>query len=275
MLVLVATPIGNLGDISPRAAETLAAADLICCEDTRHSRKLLSHLGIQKKPLLSLHEHNEDQRIAQVIDGLADGQTIAVISDAGTPVVSDPGQRLVAAVHAANYQVTAIPGPSAAVMALAVSGLPAERFSFEGFLPAKGAERRERLKLLVGAHQTTVLYESPHRLAKLLGELAADSEPTRKIVLARELTKLHEEIWSGALSEAVRHLASSSPRGEYTLVLEGIPATIEAVSDEMIRAALTTQHSLGQSGRRAIDEVTIQLGVPRKRVYAISLELAA
>jgi 16S rRNA (cytidine1402-2'-O)-methyltransferase len=271
-LVLVATPIGNLGDISPRAAKVLAAAAIIYCEDTRHSRQLLNHLEISGKRLVSLHQHNEIQRTAAVLEELAAGKTIVLISDAGTPAISDPGQRLVAAVKDNGYTVTSVPGPSAAIMALTISGLPAERFSFEGFLPTKSAERRQRVEFLASNPETTVIYESPHRLAKFIAELAAHLDPSRRIVITRELTKLHEEVWRGTITEAIEHLTTVPPRGEYTVVLSGVVPAQVAVSDKAIQAALAAQSSLGVSGRRAIDEVATQLSIPRKRVYAVALD---
>lgn len=274
-LVLVATPIGNLGDISPRAAETLAAVDVIYCEDTRRSRQLLSHLEISGKQLVSLHEHNEEARTGEVIAGLASGRTAALISDAGSPVVSDPGQRLVAAVTAAGFSVSAIPGPNAAIMALAISGLPAERFVFEGFLPTRGPARRERLAALQHEARTIILYESPHRLAKTVADLTTISGIDRRLVITRELTKLHEEVWHGRLTDALAHLENTPPRGEYTLVLEGALAEKRSVSDADIRSAIQREIALGQSRRSAVDAVSQRLGVPRRRVYTLALGIIA
>ncbi len=272
-LILVATPIGNLGDLPTRAAETLTAADIICCEDTRHSRPLLSHLGITGKKLISLHEHNEVARSAMIIEQLGAGLSVAVISDAGMPVVSDPGQRLVAAVAAAGYCVTAVPGANAAIMALAVSGLPAERFAFEGFLPASGAERRQRLEAISQEARTIILYESPHRLKKTVSDLAKLSGPERQLVITRELTKLHEEVWRGSLTQAIEYVAAVPPRGEYTLVLEGARSSPVVVTDDQIIASLRQELASGVSRRSAVDAVAIGLGVPRKRVYGLALQI--
>jgi len=272
-LVLVGTPIGNLGDIPARAAQVLAAAAVVYCEDTRHSRQLLTHLGISGKRLVSLHEHNEDGRMAAVLEALAAGQTVALVSDAGMPVISDPGQRLVAAARAAGFAVSAVPGPNAAIMALAISGLPAERFAFEGFLPVKASERRARISALAGERRTAILYESPHRVAKLVAELAAACGPERQIMLTRELTKRHEEVWSGGLAAAVDYLASTPPRGEYTVVLAGAAEVVAEVTDDAIMAALVRELAGGGSRRSAVEAVAIELGVPRKRVYALSLTL--
>jgi len=273
-LVLVATPIGNLGDIAPRAAETLATADLICCEDTRRSRQLLTHLGITGQRLVSLHEHNEAARIEMVTEQLDAGLVVALISDAGMPVVSDPGQRLVAAVAAAGHTVTAVPGPSAAIMALAISGLPAERFGFEGFLPTQAGPRRERLQALAAESRTSVLYESPHRLAKTLAGLVAACGPQRQIVITRELTKLHEEVWRGSLETATQHVTAVAPRGEYTLVLAGAPeVTASQPTDDAITELVQARLASGDTQRDAIAFAAGHLDVPRKRVYALALKL--
>jgi 16S rRNA (cytidine1402-2'-O)-methyltransferase len=272
-LILVATPIGNLGDVSRRAAETLEQADVIYCEDTRHTRQLLSHLAISGQKLVSLHAHNETSRIQQVIDQLEAGQQIALASDAGMPVISDPGQRLVAAVQAAGYTITATPGPNAALMALAISGLPTERFVFEGFLPNSGKTRKERLAVIANEYRTIILYESPHRLERTVVDLAAIINSERVVVLARELTKLHEDVWRGTAAEVLIHVHATPPRGEYTLVIEGAkPVDIE-VSDSVIEAALRTQLAAGATSRTAIDAVTQQYQLPRKRVYTLSLKL--
>jgi 16S rRNA (cytidine1402-2'-O)-methyltransferase len=272
-LILVATPIGNLGDISRRAAETLEQADVVYCEDTRHTRQLLSHLAISGQKLVSLHEHNEASRIQQVIDQLEAGQQIALASDAGTPVISDPGQRLVAAVRAAGHTVTAIPGPNAALMALAISGLPAEQFVFEGFLPSSGKARKERLAAIATEYRTAILYESPHRLTRTVVDLAAVINSDRIIILARELTKLHEEVWRGTAGETLIHVDATPPRGEYTLVIEGANPVDVEVSDSDIEAALRSQLEAGVSSRTAIDAVAKQYQLPRKRIYALSLKL--
>ncbi len=190
-LSIVATPIGNLDDLSPRARDVLAVADVIAAEDTRHSRRLTSHLGIAT-PLISLHEHNEGARIEQILERLAAGERVALISDAGTPLISDPGYALVAAVRAAGHAVVAVPGPCAAIAALSVAGLPTDRFVFEGFLPSKPGARRARLDALLDEPRTLVCYESSHRIAATAADLA-ERFGERRMVLARELTKLHEQ----------------------------------------------------------------------------------
>ena len=203
------TPIGNLGDLSPRAVETLRSADVIYCEDTRHSRKLLSHAGITGVPLRSLHEHNEDDRVAEVLDAVGQGRTVALVSDAGMPGISDPGSRVVAAAAGEGLIVSVVPGPSAADAALVTSGLPTDRYCFEGFLPRSGRERRERLEALARERRTSVVFEAPGRVAGTLAELAEVCGEDRPVAVARELTKVHEEIWRGPLGQG-SHLGSQS-----------------------------------------------------------------
>ncbi len=273
VLWLVGTPIGNLGDIAPRTAQILQEADIIYCEDTRHSRPLLTHLGITGKSLVSFHEHNERDRINGILTRLADDQTVAVISDAGMPVISDPGQSLVAAVAAAGYRVSAAAGPNAALTALAISGLAADRFVFEGFLPAKGSARQQGLQAVAAEFRTCVLYESPHHLKKLLNDLADRCDSSRKIVLARELTKLHEEVWRGSLAEAIEYVNQVTPRGEYTVIVAGAPRLSPMVTDQEIVAALGRELTDGLSRRAAVDRVCAELGAPRKRVYSLALQL--
>jgi 16S rRNA (cytidine1402-2'-O)-methyltransferase len=270
-LILVATPIGNLGDISTRAAATLAQADIIYCEDTRRSRPLLTHLGISGQRLVALHQHNEAERVAKVLEQLAVGLNVVLISDAGMPVVSDPGQRLVAAAAAAGHLVTAVPGANAVLTALAISGLPAERFRFEGFLPARGRSRSQRLKSIAAETETVIVYESPQRVAKLVADLSTLTNPNRILAIARELTKLHEEVWRGRLSEAVAYFEQAPPRGEYTVVIAGAETTVPPVSDNEIITALKQELADGVSRRSAIDQVSQRFEVARKRVYALSL----
>lgn len=269
-LVLVATPIGNLGDLSPRAERTLAEADLLCCEDTRRTRQLLSHAGISGRPLLSVHGHNEATRVEEVVARLRAGATVAVVSDAGMPAVSDPGARLVAAAAAAGIEVTVVPGPSAAVAALVVSGLPTDRFCFEGFLPRRGAERRRALQSLSGERRTAVLYETAPRLATTLADLAEVCGRSRRVAVARELTKLHEELWRGRLGAAAEEFAGRQVRGELVIVLEGAPAPAEP-GDEELRLALARRLEAGETRRDAASAVAAALGVSRRRVYELGL----
>jgi 16S rRNA (cytidine1402-2'-O)-methyltransferase len=269
-LWLVATPIGNMDDLSPRAASVLRAAQVICCEDTRHSGTLLKRIGATPQRLIVTNEHTEHDAIADVLALLSEHAVVAVISDAGTPAISDPGQRLVAAAAQAGFPIYATPGPVAFVVAAAISGLPTERIAFDGFLPRSGAERRERLTEVARERRTLVLYEAPHRLVKTLTDLRDVCGPDRTIVLARELTKLHEDIWRGTLADALQHALAVEPRGEYALVLAPYVSDTVDVSDADILSELQQRTSRGLSKRDAIDEVTAALGVPRKRVYALA-----
>ena len=268
-LVLVGTPIGNLGDIAPRAAAALGAADLVCCEDTRRTGRLLEHLGVRAGGLKVVNDHTEERVVGEVLDRLGRGEVVAVVSDAGMPGVSDPGERLVAAAVDAGHLVEVVPGPSAAVTALVGSGLPTGRFAFEGFLPRKGSGRTERIAVVAVDRRTTVLYEAPHRLARTIEQLHAACGPARRVVIARELTKLHEEFWRGTLEEAVARVAAVEPRGEHVIVLDGAPVPDE-VDDGAIVAALTAERSAGASTRDAVAGVAAALGVPKRRVYDLA-----
>jgi 16S rRNA (cytidine1402-2'-O)-methyltransferase len=272
-LVIVATPIGNLGDLSPRAVEVLASADLVCCEDTRRTRGLLSHAGVTGQRLLSLHARNEMERLPQVLGHLAAGRTVAVVSDAGTPTVSDPGARLVAAAVAAGAEVTVVPGPSAALAALVVSGLPTARFCFEGFLARRGSERRRRLQALATEERTIVIHEAPGRLAATLSDLAGLCGPDRAVVVARELTKLHEEVWRGTLGRAAQEFGAREVRGEVVVVLAGAEPPADSADEAAVVAALQRHVDGGASWRDAAGAVAAELGVPRRRVYDHALAL--
>ena len=268
-LVLVATPIGNLGDLSPRAVETLGAADLVCCEDTRRTGRLLAHAGVTATRLMRVDEHTEKSSLEEVGRQLAAGRLVAVVTDAGVPGISDPGETLVRAAIDGGHVVSVVPGPSAAVAALAVSGLPTTRFVFEGFLPRKGVQRAERLAELAGERRTLVLFESPHRLATTLADLASALGADRAAVVVRELTKLHEEVARGSLGELVRW-AEGPVKGEVVIVVEGAPAPAEATDDEIVAAVRTAMES-GSSRRDASGEVAEMLGVGRRRVYELAL----
>ena len=270
-IVLVGTPIGNLGDLSPRAARALDEADIVYCEDTRHSRKLLTHAGIHGASLRSLHEHNEQERIGEILAEVRGGATVAIVSDAGMPGVSDPGSRVVEAAAAAGLTVTVVPGPSAVLAALVASGLPTDRFVFEGFLPRSGRPRRDRVAEVASESRTTVLFEAPGRVGATLRDLAEACGGDRPVVVARELTKLHEELWRGSLAEAAAW-AEAPVRGEVVLVLGGAPEPSEvAVADEALVAALSDRLSAGERTRGAVDEVASAFGVPRRRVYELAL----
>jgi 16S rRNA (cytidine1402-2'-O)-methyltransferase len=271
-LVLVATPIGNLGDLSPRAVEALDEADVIACEDMRHSRRLLDHAGVNAHRLITVHDHNEADQVRTILSLLERGKRVALITDAGTPGISDPGQRVVASVAAAGFRVEVVPGPSAVIAALVISGLPTYRFTFEGFLPRKGAERSRRLATIAEAACTTVLYEAPHRLARTLGDLMEVCGPLRSVVLVRELTKLYEEVWRGTLAGAVDRVAEVAPRGEYVIVL-GAALPRAPVNDAEINDALTSRLNAGETRKTAVTEVANSLAVPKKRVYDLATRL--
>jgi 16S rRNA (cytidine1402-2'-O)-methyltransferase len=273
LLVLVATPIGNLGDLSPRARDALAGADVVCCEDTRRTRALLSACGLPSSParLVALHGHNEAARVPEVLAWLADGRTVALVTDAGTPAVSDPGLRLVRAATDAGFSVTEVPGPSAVIMALTLSGLDTDRFCVEGFLPRKGAERRRRLEALGVEARTAVLFEAPGRVAALLADLLA-SGGDRAVALCRELTKVHEEVWRGSLTGAIDAVAARPPVGEVVVVLGGA-APPPVPDDDAVRAAVAARLAEGDSTRQAADAVAGALGVARRRAYNEALSL--
>lgn len=269
-LVLVATPIGNLDDLSPRAAAALGAADAIACEDTRRTGRLLAHLGVAAPKLLVANEHTERSLAPEVVRRVAAGERVVVVSDAGMPGISDPGEVLVRAIVEAGHAVEVIPGPSAADTALVASGLPTGRFVFEGFLPRKGSGRRARLAEVAGEQRTVVLYEAPHRLARTLADLIEVCGGDRPVAVARELTKLHEELWRGTLAEAADRAADVEPRGEHVLVLAGA-APPPPADDEAVSAALAAAREQGLSTRDAVDAVATSLGVPRRRVYDLAL----
>ena len=268
-LVLVATPLGNLGDLAPRAVEELHSVGLVCCEDTRRTGLLLNNLGIDAT-LMRLDEHTEVASIQRVIDALDEGRDVALVSDAGTPAISDPGERLVAAVAETGHVITSVPGPSAVVMAVTLSGLPTSRFVFEGFLPRSGRERDARLAEIARETRTSVLYEAPHRIERTLADLAGACGDDRRGAICRELTKVHEEVRRGSLRELIDTLGE--PRGEYVIVVAGAspsPATSEADVDDALRNELEA----GSSVRDAADAVSSRLGVSRKIAYDRALVL--
>ncbi|MGI8685302.1 MAG: 16S rRNA (cytidine(1402)-2'-O)-methyltransferase [Acidimicrobiales bacterium] len=273
-LLVVGTPIGNLGDLTPRASEALAGADVVACEDTRRTRALLSAAGIPLagKRLLAVHEHNEAERAGHIARLIAAGHRVALVTDAGMPAISDPGERVVAAVAAAGLPVEVVPGPSAVVTALAASGLPSARFVFEGFLPRKGTPRRRRLDDVAGEQRTVVFYEAPHRARATVDDLLATCGPDRRVALARELTKLHEDVWRGTLAGAAAQLAAVEPRGEFVIVLEGAPAATEATDDDIERA-LTAHLGAGDDKRTSVAAVALELDVAKRRVYEAVLRV--
>lgn len=271
-LVLVATPLGNLGDLSRRALELFAAADVIYCEDTRHSRVLFSAHDIPTGGRLrSLHEHNEAAECAQIVARVRAGELVVLISDAGTPGISDPGSRVVAAVVDAGLVVTTAPGPSAVIAALSISGLPTERFAMEGFLSRKSSERITSYEQWAREERTIVFYESPQRLKAVLHELAA-LFPTRRVAIAREMTKLHEEVVRGTLLDVAERMDQRDVKGEIVVVLDGV-SLMPDVDVGVVREALVEQFSVGASTRDAVDFVAEVLGVARREVYQLALEI--
>ena len=273
-LLVVATPIGNLEDLSPRAAATLRDADLVLAEDTRHTGRLLAHVGADT-PQWSLHEHNERDRVPAVVERLRGGAVVALVSDAGTPAVSDPGYRLVAACVAAGVEVQAVPGASAVLHALVTSGLPTDRFAFDGFLPRSGSARRDRLAEVGAERRTTVLFLSPHRAGADLRDLATACGADRPAALARELTKLHEETRRGTLGELADDVEDQGVRGELTLVVGGAPApAVDAaeLGTADLAAMVAALEADGTPRKQAIAGVARDLGLPKRQVYAAVVE---
>lgn len=269
-LFLVSTPIGNLADVSARATKVLGSVGRILAEDTRRTRVLADHLGLDT-PLVSLHEHNEAERTEEVLGWLEAGDDLALVSDAGTPAVSDPGGRLVAAVAEAGHRVVPVPGPSAVLAALVASGLPTEPFVFLGFPARGGKERQMVLERVAVSAETAVLFESPERLVRLLEALEEVAGPHRRVAVARELTKVHEEFFRGTLAEAARYYRESPPRGEVTLVVEpaSVPEEPDAADEAAIRALALALLEEGHRPSQAAREVARRLNVPRNLAYEI------
>lgn len=271
-LYLVPTPIGNLGDLSPRAVETLEQTDFIAAEDTRVTLKLLNHFGI-KKPLVAYYRHNTEAGGQAILKRLLSGETCALVSDAGTPAVSDPGEELVGLCVEHGVTVTALPGPCALTTALSVSGLPTGRFTFEGFLAMNKKNRRDHLKSLEREERTMIFYEAPHKLASTLADLRDVFGPERPIALCRELTKLHEETWRTTLDQAAALYREREPRGEYVLVLAGAePAEPGAVSlDEGVSMVLSRRRA-GERMKDAVRQVSADTGLARNELYDAALK---
>ena len=272
-LYIVSTPIGNLGDITARAVEVLGSVDVIAAEDTRHTARLLNHLGI-RKPLLACHEHNERDRSAQIIAKMAAGESVALVSDAGTPLISDPGYILVTAVREAGYRVAPVPGACALVAALSVSGLPPDRFFFEGFLPVRPVARRKRLQVLSGFEHTWIFYESRHRIEECLVDIADVLGVERNIVVARELTKTFETVLAGQVDECLSQLRidASQKKGEFVVLVHGAESlkTSDINKDsENIMGVLLKELPLKQACRLA-SRIT---GVRKKTLYEYGLAL--
>jgi 16S rRNA (cytidine1402-2'-O)-methyltransferase len=269
-LYVVATPIGNLEDMTYRAVRVLQEVAVIAAEDTRHSRKLLEHYGI-KTALISYHEHNEEARAEQLLERLQGGESIALISDAGTPCIADPGYRLVSRCRRAGVPVAAVPGPSALVAALSISGLPTDAFRFVGFLPAKAHGRRQLLEQLKEEAQTVAFYETPHRLLSCLEDIAEICGQERQLSIARELTKRHEELFSGTVAEAIEFYASGKVRGELVLLLA--PAPERKPEGTVKRALLRLREETDLSWKQIVKQVAKDFGLPGSDVYKESLEI--
>jgi 16S rRNA (cytidine1402-2'-O)-methyltransferase len=273
VLYVVATPIGNLGDISPRALDVLRGVDRVAAEDTRRTGALLSHFGIKVRQI-SLHEHNEPRQVPAVIGHLRAGGSVALVSDAGTPLISDPGYRLVAAAREAGIRVSPVPGPVAAMAALSVSGLPSDRFVFEGFPPAKGPARRQRLQALADDPRTLIFYESSHRIAACLADMQETLGPERRAVVARELTKTFEQVQGGSLAELCEWLAAHEDhrKGEFVVLAAGAPEVQDpGVSPEAERVLRTLLSELPvKKAAKLAAEVT---GASRNQLYAMALKI--
>jgi 16S rRNA (cytidine1402-2'-O)-methyltransferase len=274
-LVLVGTPIGNLGDLSPRAAEALRDADVIAAEDTRRTRALLAHAGVSAGGRLrSVRAQNEARLAERIVGEIRNGARIAYVTDAGMPGVSDPGTRLVRAVLDAGLRVDVVPGPSALLSALVVSGLPTARFTFEGFLPRKGTSRRERLAAIATEDRTVVLFEAPTRVLVTLTDLVEACGPHRPVAVARELTKRFEAVWRGTLGDAVRHVRRHQPRGEHVIVIGPLDRSAGQVDERAIEDAVAAALDGGLSARDAAARTAGDLGIPKRRVYELATRLA-
>lgn len=275
-LYLVATPIGNLGDFSPRARQTMEEVDFIAAEDTRVTKKLLTALGLPAKPMVSYFEHNRRQRGEEILARLLGGQSCALVTDAGTPAVSDPGEDLVALCAQHEVPVIPVPGCCAAVCALAASGLPTGRWCFEGFLSVNKKARREHLDALRGETRTMIFYEAPHKLRQTLDDLRAAFGGERRISLSREITKLHEQTLRLTLDQAVAYFAETAPRGEFVLIVEGTPACVDAQAedDRMARALAAVQARIdaGETLKDAVKMVSADLGVKKNALYQAALK---
>jgi 16S rRNA (cytidine1402-2'-O)-methyltransferase len=271
LLYLVPTPIGNLGDLSPRAIEVMSQAALLCCEDTRRTRGLLTHAGIRATALTICNEHTEERVADRVISMLATGASVALVTDAGTPAMSDPGEHLVRAVLAAGYEVSALPGPFAGVTALVASGLPTDRFAFEGFLARKGSDRAEQLSRVAASPHTVIIYEAPHRIQRTLNDLLTICGPEREVVVARELTKMFEQYHRGRLGD----IQIGEPRGEYVILLHGASKTAPEITDIQIRGELSEYLTTGLSTRDAVNAVVAEHRLPHRRIYTLALEVTA
>ncbi|MBD2147110.1 16S rRNA (cytidine(1402)-2'-O)-methyltransferase [Sphaerospermopsis sp. FACHB-1194] len=271
-LYIVGTPIGNLEDMTFRAVRILQSVDMIAAEDTRHTGKLLQHFQI-KTPQMSYHEHNRNSRIPEILESLKYGKAIALVSDAGMPGISDPGYELIKACVDAEIDVVPIPSATAAITALSASGLPTNRFIFDGFLPAKSQQRREYLESLLIETRTLVFYESPHRLRETLKDLGDILGSDRQIVIARELTKLYEEFWRGTIAEAIAHYQQKEPQGEYTLLVAGIEPSKPQITEAELKAELLAMMKQGASRSQASRQLAKEISISRNKLYQLALTI--
>jgi len=274
ILYLVGTPIGNLEDMTFRAIATLKQVDLIAAEDTRHTGKLLHHFGVET-PQTSYHEHNAYKRVPELVEKLQQGMSIALVTDAGMPAISDPGVELVQGCIAAGVRVVPIPVVTAGIAALTASGFATQYFGFDGFLPTDKKERRDRLATLRIETRTMILYEAPHRILRTLEDLAESLGKERKIAIARELTKLHEEFWRGSIEDAIKHFTVQAPKGEFTLVLEGAEPSLKPVwTENIILTELQNLMASGISRSEASRQLAELAELPRRQIYQLALTLA-
>lgn len=273
-LYLVGTPIGNLDDMTMRAIKTLQAVDLIAAEDTRHTGKLLHHFQISA-PQISYHEHNSQSRTPELVAMMQEGKAIALVTDAGMPGISDPGYELVCACVAAEIEIVPIPGVSAGITALTASGLPTQQFVFEGFLPTDNQARQSRLEKLQIEFRTIILYEAPHRLLRTLQDLLNCLSSDRQVVIARELTKLHEEFWRGDLAEAIAHYRDRVPKGEFTLVLAGASSSQTVWTEAQLQTELEALIAEGMSRSQASRHLAEVTKLPRRQLYQLALNSAS
>ena len=271
-LYVCGTPIGNLEDASIRLLKTLRQVDIIACEDTRHTLKLLSHYHI-KKPLLSYHEHSNPEKEDYIIELLKEGKNIALVSDAGMPAISDPGERLVKKAIEASVDLEVVPGPSALVSALAISGIDTTAFVFEGFLPARGSKRRERLEDLKDENRTIILYEAPHRLAACLEDIKLVLGEERRLAVARELTKVYEEVKRGSAGNLKEYYRLNPPRGEISIVIEGKPVTVETKSLEEIAREVEELLKQGMDKKEALKKKAREYRIKKSTLYNYFLEI--
>lgn len=273
-LYIVGTPIGNLEDMTFRAVKILQSVDLIAAEDTRHTGKLLHHFQITT-PQISYHKNNRNERLPELLSQLGEGKTIALVTDAGMPLISDPGYELVTACVEAGISIVPIPGATAVITALSAAGLPTDRFVFEGFLPVMGKDRQKRLELLSTETRTFILYESPHRLKETLQDLASCLGKNRSIVMARELTKLYEEFWRGGIDEAIAHYSQQEPKGEFTLVVAGAGIEVPVLSEAELKVELLQIMAQGISRSQASRQLAQLTKINRQKLYKLALSIPA